>query len=81
MLMRPIKQIHSAEYNPIADLVTYSPMPSAKLRPVDPFILLYHHGFQIYPAKNNGLPFGPHPHRGMETVTFIFEGDIMHKDS
>ena len=29
----------------------------------------------------DGLPFGPHPHRGMETVTFILDGDISHKDS
>ncbi len=48
---------------------------------MDPFIFLNHHGFQTYPPKNNGLPFGPHPHRGMETVTFIIEGDITHKDS
>ncbi len=27
------------------------------------------------------MPFGPHPHRGMETVTFILDGDIAHKDS
>jgi len=27
------------------------------------------------------LPFGPHPHRGFETVTFILEGDLTHKDS
>jgi quercetin 2,3-dioxygenase len=79
--MRPIKTIHPAEYHPIADLTTYSPLPSAKLRQVDPFIFLNHHGFQTYPPNNNGLPFGPHPHRGMETVTFILEGDITHKDS
>jgi hypothetical protein len=48
---------------------------------IDPFIFLNHHGFQIYPPQNNGLPFGPHPHRGMETITFIVDGDIMHKDS
>jgi hypothetical protein len=29
---------------------------------------------------NNGLPFGPHPHRGFATVTFILEGDLTHKD-
>ena len=35
----------------------------------------------MYKPNNNGLPFGPHPHRGMETVTFILKGDILHKDS
>ncbi|MEP6513744.1 MAG: pirin family protein, partial [Parafilimonas sp.] len=48
---------------------------------LDPFLFLNHHGWQQYPPKNNGLPFGPHPHRGFETVTFIVEGDLMHKDS
>lgn len=79
--MRSIKRIHKAEYRPIADLVTYSPMPTQSLQQIDPFIFLNHHGFQTYPERNRGLPFGPHPHRGMETVTFILEGDIMHKDS
>lgn len=79
--MLKIKKIHKAALRPIADLVTYSPIPSAELRHIDPFLFLNHHGYQIYPKGNNGLPFGPHPHRGMETVTFILKGDIMHKDS
>ncbi|MCB2378297.1 pirin family protein [Hymenobacter sp. BT635] len=79
--MRTIKKIHRAAYSPIADLITYSPLPSRTLEQVDPFLFLNHHGPQKYRPHNNGLPFGPHPHRGMETVTFILEGDIMHKDS
>jgi quercetin 2,3-dioxygenase len=79
--MRSIKKIHNASYSPIADLITYSPMPSQTLDQIDPFIFLNHHGYQEYPPNNSGLPFGPHPHRGMETVTFIIEGDIMHTDS
>lgn len=79
--MRTVKNIHKADYHPIADLITYNPLPSPRLRQIDPFIFLNHHGFQTYPKNNKGLPFGPHPHRGMETVTFILEGDIMHKDS
>jgi quercetin 2,3-dioxygenase len=76
-----IKEIHPASYHPIADLITYNPLPSPKLRQIDPFIFLNHHGLQTYPKNNRGLPFGPHPHRGMETVTFILAGDIMHLDS
>ena len=48
---------------------------------IDPFLFLNHHGLQTYPQHNHGVPFGPHPYRGMETVTFICEGDIMHSDS
>jgi redox-sensitive bicupin YhaK (pirin superfamily) len=79
--MRNIKQIHSAEYAPINDLMTYRVLPTQSLNYLDPFLFLNHHGPQVYPPNNRGLPFGPHPHRGMETVTFILEGDIAHKDS
>src|SRR5690606_33000410 len=74
-------KVHPSRFSPIADLITYSPLPSHSLRQIDPFIFLNHHGHQVYPPNNQGLPFGPHPHRGMETVTFILKGDIMHKDS
>jgi redox-sensitive bicupin YhaK (pirin superfamily) len=79
--MRTVKNLHPASFHPIADLITYNPLPSARLRQIDPFIFLNHHGYQTYRPNNHGLPFGPHPHRGMETVTFILEGDILHKDS
>lgn len=79
--MRTIKKIHQAVYSPIADLVTYRALPTESVEYIDPFLFLNHHGPQVYAPHNNGLPFGPHPHRGMETVTFILTGDIAHKDS
>ena len=81
--MKKIKAIYKADYEPIADLVTYRAMPTAHMpmNLLDPFIFLNHHGRQQYAPNNNGLPFGPHPHRGFETVTFILEGDLTHKDS
>jgi redox-sensitive bicupin YhaK (pirin superfamily) len=80
---RKIKAVHKAVYEPIADLITFRAMPTEdfSMNQVDPFILLNHHGYQEYKPKNAGLPFGPHPHRGFETVTFILEGDLTHKDS
>lgn len=79
--MRTIKRIHKPEYDPIQDLVTYRVLPTRSIQYMDPFLFLNHHGPQVYPPQNNGLPFGPHPHRGMETVTFILEGDIAHFDN
>ena len=81
MLMRTIKKQHRAIDAPIADLVTYRALPTDSVEHIDPFLFLNHHGPQVYRPRNNGLPFGPHPHRGFETVTFILEGDILHKDS
>jgi quercetin 2,3-dioxygenase len=65
----------------IADLVTRRAMPTASIDHVDPFLFLNHHGPQTYSSPNHGLPFGPHPHRGFETVTFILDGDIAHSDT
>jgi redox-sensitive bicupin YhaK (pirin superfamily) len=81
--MRTIKAVQKAIYEPIADLITYRamPTPAIPMNTIDPFIFLNHHGYQEYPPENKGLPFGPHPHRGFETVTFILQGDLTHKDS
>lgn len=79
--MRQFKKIHQPVYDPIQDLITYRVIPSPTINYIDPFLFLNHHGPQEYPTNNGGLPFGPHPHRGMETVTFILDGDIAHYDS
>ena len=80
-MQRTIKQLHKAIYDPIDDLITYRAMPTGSIRHIDPFLFVNHHGPQIYGPNNNGLPFGPHPHRGFETLTYILQGDITHKDS
>ncbi len=79
--MRTIKKIHKAEYEPVDDLITYRALPTRSINYLDTFLFLNHHGPQVFPANNQGLPFGAHPHRGMETVTFILAGDIAHKDN
>ncbi len=79
--MKSIKKIHKPVYAPIDDLITYRVIPTASIEYLDPFLFLNHHGPQTYKSNNHGLPFGPHPHRGIETVTFILEGDILHKDN
>ncbi|MEA2119115.1 pirin family protein [Halovibrio sp. HP20-50] len=72
---------HPAKRDDIGDLTTRRPLPGPQLEQLDPFLFLNHHGPQTYPPNNRGLPFGPHPHRGFETVTFILEGSLAHADS
>src|SRR3954469_8167325 len=81
MKQRSIKAQHPAVRDDIADLVTRRPLPGPSVPQIDPFLFLNHHGPQIYPPHNRGLPFGPHPHRGFETVTFILAGALAHQDS
>lgn len=78
---RPVVRLHPALRDDIGDLVTRRPVPGPGIDHLDPFLFLNHHGPQIYPASNRGLPFGPHPHRGFETVTFILSGELAHRDS
>lgn len=78
---RSVARIHAAHRDDIGDLVTRRPLPGPGLDQIDPFLFLNHHGPQTYPPRNHGLPFGPHPHRGFETVTFILEGSLAHYDT
>ena len=81
MPVRPLLFLHSAARDDIGDLITRRPLPSPRLPQLDPFLFLNHHGPQTYPPHNRGLPFGPHPHRGFETITFIVEGSLSHADT
>src|SRR5438093_7978057 len=54
--------------------------PGIDRRFTDPFILLDHLGAVEYaPGEAKGAP--DHPHRGFETVTYIMDGAIQHRDS
>jgi redox-sensitive bicupin YhaK (pirin superfamily) len=81
MTGKTIKRAHPAMRDDIADLTTRRPVPGQGVEQIDPFIFLNHHGPQVYAPRNRGLPFGPHPHRGFETVTFILTGELAHRDS
>ncbi|EGF92295.1 pirin C-terminal cupin domain protein [Asticcacaulis biprosthecium C19] len=78
---KTILRLHPAIRDDIGDLVTRRPVPNRALNNIGAFLFLNHHGPQTYAPNNRGLPFGPHPHRGFETVTFILEGDLAHRDS
>ena len=54
--------------------------PTQQLDDIDPFLLLDHMGpIRIQPGEGVGFP--DHPHRGFETVTYLLDGQIEHKDS
>jgi quercetin 2,3-dioxygenase len=79
--MRTVRKIHDAVQDDIGDLHTRRPLPSGEIDMIDPFLFLNHHGPQVYPPGNGGLPFGQHPHRGFETVTLIVDGSLTHADT
>ena len=55
-------------------------LPSAKRRMVGPFIFLDQMGPEVL-RVDRGLDVAPHPHIGLATVTYLFEGELIHRDS
>ncbi|MGC1302326.1 MAG: pirin family protein [Caulobacteraceae bacterium] len=55
-------------------------LPFAKRRMVGPFIFLDHMGPADF-APGQGIDVRPHPHIGLSTVTYLFEGEILHRDN
>ena len=55
-------------------------LPSPEHRAVGPFIFFDHMGPAEFPP-DEGIQVRPHPHIGLSTVTYLFEGEIIHRDS
>lgn len=55
-------------------------LPFKQKRSVGPFVFLDHMG-PVKLAGGENLDVGPHPHIGLSTLTFLFEGQIRHRDS
>ena len=55
-------------------------LPHAQLRSVGPFVFFDQMGPAVL-APGQGLDVRPHPHIGLATVTWLFEGEILHRDS
>jgi redox-sensitive bicupin YhaK (pirin superfamily) len=55
-------------------------LPAVQLRHVGPFVFFDHMG-PVSLAPGHGLDVPPHPHIGLATVTYLFEGEILHRDS
>ncbi|GFZ87566.1 hypothetical protein GCM10011497_15650 [Elstera cyanobacteriorum] len=55
-------------------------LPQAVRRSVGPFVFYDHIGPVDF-APGEALEVRPHPHIGLETVTYCFEGEILHRDS
>ncbi|MDJ0951932.1 MAG: pirin family protein [Alphaproteobacteria bacterium] len=55
-------------------------LPSPRQRSVGPFVFYDEMGPATFPA-GEGIDVRPHPHIGLATITYMFTGEIMHRDS
>jgi quercetin 2,3-dioxygenase len=62
---------------PVRTLFSYG----AEAQAVSPFLLLDFAGPVIFQPGTKARGVGAHPHRGFETVTIVYEGEVSHRDS
>lgn len=62
---------------PVRSLFTYDQLA----RHISPFLMLDYAGPHTFPPTNARRGVGQHPHRGFETVTIVYQGELEHRDS
>ena len=55
-------------------------LPSSERQMVGPFIFFDEMGPAVFPP-GEGIDIRPHPHIGIATITYLFDGEIVHRDS
>jgi len=64
----------------LGELIVRRVLPAPDRQMVGPFIFFDHMGPAEF-GPGQGIDVRPHPHIGLATVTFLFEGEILHRDS
>lgn len=79
--MRTVANIIKSESIQMCRTTVKQALPTVRVDQVSPFLLLHHFGpHQVAPAEE-AFDVAPHPHRGFEPVTFLYQGGLRHKDS
>jgi redox-sensitive bicupin YhaK (pirin superfamily) len=81
MKLNTIKNTGRSDFVNMGPIELRQPIPAKQLDMVDPFILIHHYGPYTIDERNNPFDLGPHPHRGFEPVTFLVQGEQLHRDS
>ena len=81
MNYRSVSHILESSIIDMGSFQVKQPLPTQKVPQISPFLLLHHFGpIKVEPGFDP-IDLGPHPHRGFEPVTFLYQGGIRHKDS
>lgn len=78
--MSAIDQLIQPRTEDLGEFSVRRMLPNAKCRAVGPWVFFDHMGPADFPA-GPGVNVRPHPHINLATVTYLFEGEILHRDS
>ncbi|MBR9915105.1 MAG: pirin family protein [Algicola sp.] len=81
MKKNTIKNIGTSDFVNMGPIRLRQPLPTRQIDMIDPFVLLHHYGPYEISETHNPFDLGPHPHRGFEPVTFLVQGEQLHRDS
>ncbi len=81
MKLNTINRLGRSDFVNMGPIQLRQPIPTQHIDIIDPFILLHHYGPYEISERNNPFDLGPHPHRGFEPITFLVEGEQLHRDS
>ncbi|MFC3150350.1 pirin family protein [Litoribrevibacter euphylliae] len=73
-------EILEATEHDIGGLTVKRMLPNMKKKMVGPFIFFDHLGPSTF-SEGDGIDVLPHPHIGLSTLTYLFTGSILHRDS
>jgi len=75
-----IIQTISSQQTDVGDFSVKRSLPTVGRKTVGPWIFFDHMGPVVF-APGDGINVRPHPHINLATVTYLFEGEILHRDS
>ncbi len=81
MKLNSIKTVGRSDFVNMGPIKLRQPIPTRTIDNIDPFILLHHYGPYEIDERHNPFDLGPHPHRGFEPITFLIQGEQLHRDS
>lgn len=78
--LRSINNVIEGQARDLGGFAVRRVLPSIERRMVGPFTFFDEMGAAVF-GPGEGLDVRPHPHIGLATVTYLFEGEIIHRDS
>lgn len=81
MKLNTIKKVGRSDFVNMGPIELREPIPTSQIEMIDPFVLLHHYGPYTINEESNPFDLGPHPHRGFEPITFLIQGEQLHRDS